>query len=53
VDLDGGQRAGDAHRIGSDKKPLAANVWLDRNDAVEQRVWAPGEAQIIENRLVA
>ena len=39
--------------IGSDKKPLAANVWLDRNDAVEQRVWSPGEAQIIENRLVA
>jgi hypothetical protein len=39
--------------IGGGKKPLAANVWLDRNDAVEQRVWAPGEPQIIENRLVA
>ena len=39
--------------IGGGKKALAANVWLDRNDAVEQRVWAPGEPQIIENRLVA
>jgi hypothetical protein len=35
------------------KKPLAANVWLDRNDAVEQRTWAPGEPQIIKNKLVA
>jgi hypothetical protein len=34
-------------------KKLTANVWLNRNDAVEQRVWAPGEPQIIENRLVA
>ena len=40
-------------KIGGGKKPLAANVWLDRNDAVEQRTWAPGEPQIIENRLVA
>jgi Family of unknown function (DUF5906) len=36
-----------------DEKPLAANMWLDRNDAVEQRVWAPGEPPIIENKLVA
>ena len=34
-------------------KKLAANVWLNRNDPVEQRIWAPGEPQIIENRLVA
>jgi hypothetical protein len=40
-------------KIGIGKKALAANVWLDRNDAVEQRVWAPGEPQIVENRLVA
>jgi len=39
--------------IGGGKKGIAANVWLDRNDAVEQRVWAPGEPQIIEDRLVA
>jgi hypothetical protein len=37
----------------SGKKPVAASVWLDRNDAVEQQVWAPGEPQITENRLVA
>jgi hypothetical protein len=35
------------------KKPLAASTWLDRNDAVEQRVWAPGEPQIIESRMAA
>ena len=39
--------------IGGGKKALPANVWLDRNDAVEQRIWAPGDPQIIENRLVA
>jgi hypothetical protein len=32
---------------------LAANKWLDRHDAVEQRIWAPGESEIIENRMVA
>jgi hypothetical protein len=35
------------------RRPLAASTWLDRNDAVEERTWAPGEPQIIENRLVA
>jgi hypothetical protein len=40
-------------KIGGGKKPLAANTWLDRNDAVEQQVWAPGEPPIIENKLVA
>jgi hypothetical protein len=40
-------------KIGGDKEDLAANVWLDRNDAVEQRTWAPGEPQVIENNLVA
>jgi hypothetical protein len=39
--------------IGGGQKELAANVWLDRNDGVEQRTWAPGEPQIIENKLVA
>jgi hypothetical protein len=36
-----------------DAKPLAASIWLDRNDAVEQRVWAPGELPIIESRMAA
>ncbi len=40
-------------KIGGGKKPLAANVWLDRNDAVEQRTWAPGEPQIVKDKLVA
>jgi hypothetical protein len=35
------------------KKALPANVWLDRNNPVEQRAWAPGEPQIIEDKLVA
>jgi Family of unknown function (DUF5906) len=39
--------------IGRGLKALPANVWLDRNDAVEQRTWAPGEPQVIEDRLVA
>jgi hypothetical protein len=39
--------------IGGGKKALAANIWLNRNDAVEQRVWAPGEPQIVEDKLVA
>ena len=38
---------------GGGKKALAANIWLDRNDAVEQRTWAPGEPQIIKDKLVA
>jgi hypothetical protein len=29
------------------RRPLAASTWLDRNDAVEERTWAPGEPQII------
>jgi hypothetical protein len=33
------------------RRPLAASKWLDRNDAVEQRTWAPGEPQIINNKL--
>src|SRR5271166_4268903 len=39
--------------IGGGKKALPANVWLDRNDAVEQRTWAPGEPQVVRDRLVA
>jgi hypothetical protein len=39
-------------KIGGGKKPLAASTWLDRNNAVEQQVWAPGEPPIIDNKLV-
>jgi hypothetical protein len=31
----------------------AANAWLDKNRAVEQMTWAPGEPMQIEGRLVA
>jgi hypothetical protein len=34
------------------KKKLSASTWLDRNDAVEQRTWAPGHPQIIEDKLI-
>ena len=53
LDVDCGQCAGDAGQVWRRQNALAANVWLDRNDAVEQRTWAPGEPQIIEDRLVA
>jgi hypothetical protein len=39
--------------LGTGKKKIAASTWLDRNDAVEQRTWIPGEPQIIGNRLVS
>jgi hypothetical protein len=32
---------------------IAANVWLDRNRAVEQLTWAPGSPMIIQDRLVS
>jgi hypothetical protein len=35
------------------EKPIAANVWLDAHQAVEQMTWAPGEPLIVENRLIA
>jgi hypothetical protein len=40
-------------KIGGGRKPIPASTWLDRNDAVEQQVWAPGEPRIIEDNLVA
>jgi hypothetical protein len=33
-------------------KPISASTWLDRNNAVEQQTWLPGEPQIIEDKLV-
>jgi hypothetical protein len=38
-------------RVPNRKKPIAASTWLDNNNAVEQRTWAPGEPQVIEGRL--
>jgi hypothetical protein len=35
------------------KVPIRASMWLDRNNAVEQRTWLPGEAQIITDKLVS
>jgi Family of unknown function (DUF5906) len=34
-------------------KKMAANAWLDRNRAVQQLTWAPGEPMLIENRLIS
>ena len=31
----------------------SANAWLDRNSAVEQMTWAPGEPMLIRDRLVS
>jgi hypothetical protein len=41
--------------LGNDGKPirLKANVWLDQHRAVEQMTWAPGEPQIVTDRLIS
>jgi hypothetical protein len=33
--------------------PMSASMWLDRNNAVEQRTWLPGAPQIIKDKLVS
>lgn len=33
-------------------KVIQASAWLDRNKPVEQMTWAPGEPQIIRDRLI-
>ena len=35
------------------KDPIPASVWLDRERAVEQMTWAPGEPELIGDRLIA
>jgi hypothetical protein len=40
-------------RFPQGKNSAKASTWLDRNKAVEQMTWAPGEPQIIEGRLVS
>jgi len=32
---------------------MPANAWLDRNSAVEQMTWAPGQPMLIKGRLVS
>lgn len=32
---------------------IPANAWLDQNKAVEQMTWAPGEPQVVADRLIA
>jgi Family of unknown function (DUF5906) len=34
-------------------KTISASAWLDKNSAVEQMTWAPGEPMLIKGRLVA
>ena len=36
-----------------DEKKISASQWLDQNKAVEQTTWAPGEPQLIADRLVS
>jgi hypothetical protein len=35
------------------EKPIPAAMYLDQNRSVEQATWAPGQPQIIEDRLIA
>jgi hypothetical protein len=37
----------------SSEKPVPANKWLDQNRAVEQMTWAPGEPQIVTDKLIS
>lgn len=39
--------------IGEGTAKLTASAWLDRNRAVEQVTWAPGEPMAIEDRLIS
>jgi hypothetical protein len=36
-----------------EQKTLPANKWLDQHRPVEQMTWAPGEPQVVENRLTS
>jgi hypothetical protein len=36
-----------------DQVLLKANVWLDQNQPVEQMTWAPGEPQVVSDRLIS
>lgn len=34
-------------------KSITAAIWLDQNRPVEQLTWAPGEGQVVEDRLIS
>jgi hypothetical protein len=38
---------------GADGKPIAANLWIDKNQPVEQLSWIPGEPMLIRDRLIS
>lgn len=38
--------------IGGDLKPIKPASWLDRHRAIGQLVWAPGEPEVIEGRVM-
>jgi hypothetical protein len=40
-------------RVPVDDKKILASTWLDKNRAVEQMTWAPGEPMMIRDRLIA
>src|SRR5262249_29305256 len=40
-------------QIAGDKKKIKASDWLDKNKPVEQMTWAPGEPELIEDRLIS
>jgi hypothetical protein len=37
----------------SKDKSIAASTWIDRNQAVEQMTWAPGQDELIHDRLIS
>lgn len=41
--------------VGEDKKPkfISASAWLDKEKPVVQMTWAPGEPQILQDRLIS
>jgi Family of unknown function (DUF5906) len=41
-----------AIKISKDKS-IPASTWIDRNQAVEQMTWAPGEDELIRDRLIS
>jgi len=41
-----------AIKISKDKS-IPATTWIDRNQAVEQMTWAPGEDELIRDRLIS
>jgi hypothetical protein len=40
-------------KVGTGKDKISASTWLDRNRAVEQMTWAPGEPLVIRDRLIS